>query len=148
MSMSLLDWGAQNWTHNSRSGLTNAHKRGWMTLHDLLVVLCLMLLWLLLTFFAARALLANGQPGVHQEPPGSFSAELLSSWAVPSINSDSVGNLVCWGIVLWKPKPPSLPPPSLLGLIFWGFFAENWQVIQLKFAADSLLIRERNQMLF
>ncbi|KAK4809169.1 hypothetical protein QYF61_006427 [Mycteria americana] len=84
-SVSLLYWGAQNWTQHPRCGLTSAELRGRITFLELLAVLYLMQPRIPLAFCAARAhywLMFNLVP---TRILRSFFARLLSSWVAPSI---------------------------------------------------------------
>jgi len=85
MSMSALYWGAQTWAQHSRCSLTSAEQRGRIILLCLLAALHLTQPRVLSTFFAAGAhcwLMVNL---VSTRTSRGFSANLLSSWAAPSI---------------------------------------------------------------
>ncbi|XP_068782109.1 uncharacterized protein [Struthio camelus] len=104
-AMSLLHWGAQHWTQDSRCGLIRAEERGRITSLDLLATLCLMHPRRPLAFLAARAhccLMLN----LSTRTPRSFSAELLSSRSAPSLD---------WCLGFFLPTCRTLPLP------WWNF---------------------------
>jgi len=87
MSMSLLCWGAQNWTQRSRCNLTSAEQKGRLTSLLLMAMFPLVqprYCWLF-CFLATRAHCLLMVNLVSTRTPRSFSAKLLCSWAAPSM---------------------------------------------------------------
>lgn len=81
--------------------------------------------------FAFFAAIAQCRLMVNTRTPRSCSAELLSSWIVPSMNADSLHKkIVLLKHCFWKLKPHFHLPLSTLGLL--GVFLKTAKRIQLK----------------
>lgn len=87
-SLSLLSWGAQNWTQHSRCGLTRSEWRGRITSLELLATLFLMNPRTPLAFLATRKYCWLMDSLLFTRTPRSYSTELLSSRSAPASAGD------------------------------------------------------------